>query len=60
LKSNLMRIAYFTRKAARYSRQRKPRRFERLIAYKKELNRRLTEEKLRWRPARWSDPAAIF
>lgn len=44
MKTHVQRIAFYTRKAATYSRSRGPkkaRRFDRLMAYKTELNRRL-------------------
>ncbi|THF83718.1 hypothetical protein [Cohnella fermenti] len=50
---HLKRIAYYTRKAAQYSALRRswPHRFNRIMRYKAALNKRLQEERLRWRPA---------
>lgn len=50
MKTPIQRITYYTRKAAAYSRSKGPkkaRRFDRLMAYKTELNRRLH----RWKDA---------
>jgi hypothetical protein len=47
VKTNVQRIAYYTRKAAAYSRNKRPGRFERLMQYKAALNARLEAERLR-------------
>mgnify|MGYP001260803631 CR=1 FL=1 len=53
----IYRISFYTRKAADYAADRRPRhmrnqyRFDRLMRYKAELNRRLAAEGYRWRPA---------
>ena len=53
----IYRISFSPRKAADYAADRRPRhmrnqyRFDRLMRYKAELNRRLAAEGYRWRPA---------
>lgn len=53
----IRRIQFYTRKAADYAADRRPRhmrnryRFDRLMRYKAELNRRLAAEGYRWKPA---------
>jgi hypothetical protein len=57
MKTAFQRIQFYTRKAADYAADRRPRhmrnryRFDRLMRYKAELNRRLAAEGYRWRPA---------
>jgi len=57
MNNHIRRISFYTRKAADYAQDRRPRhlrnryRFERLIRYKEALNRRLAAEGYRWRPA---------
>lgn len=50
MKNHIQRIQFYTRKAAQYSRkrQRDPHRYQRLMAYKAEMDRRLTAEGYRW------------
>jgi hypothetical protein len=57
MKSLIQRIQFYTRQAADYAADRRPRhlrnqyRFDRLMKYKAELNRRLAAEGYRWKPA---------
>ncbi len=52
---HIRRIQFYTRKAADYSRrpwhQRNPYRFNRLMKYKAELNRRIEAAGYRWKPS---------
>jgi|GEM_PF-2671312 len=55
--NHIRRIQFYTRKAAAYAldkrprHQRNPHRFNRLMAYKAALNQRLEAERLKWKPA---------
>jgi|HigsolmetaGSP12D_1036236.scaffolds.fasta_scaffold00074_58 hypothetical protein len=54
---HIRRIQFYTRKAAAYATDRRPRhlrnryRFDRLMAYKAAMHRRLEADGYRWRPA---------
>ncbi|REK54748.1 MAG: hypothetical protein C6W55_10485 [Thermobacillus sp.] len=54
---HIRRIQFYTRKAATYATDRRPQhmrnryRFERLMQYKAELNRRIKASGYRWKPA---------
>lgn len=57
MKDHIRRIQFYTRKAAEWSQDRRPRcmknpyRYDRLIRYKQELNRRIEADRYRWKPA---------